>query len=249
MKVNTRFLACALVMATSLLFAASVSAQERFRIPVRGLGCWVQENAAGNPHIHSDAFSWYAMGITLIDEFHAKSKRPIIFAFSGRRVEALKEHVDRFRGKIVGVIWDYEFKTSRAEADAELRAAHRYCHEKGLPFGVVVLADPANSLRTNGVDYRRAHEFSDFLLPMLYSQWWKNQPGKTRSNHSLERAEASVPTLPLLTLKTTMTKPPLRLTPRDIEENYGDLRLETLGVWNVKDLTPDQLNALRRVVR
>lgn len=227
-----RKVALPLILTLSLVFAANVSALE---LPVTGKGCWVQQTSLDNPNIFSDVFAWYITDASnMEEEFVYQIKRPLILSFSGKSILRLKEKVDQYASRIVGVVWDYEFGATQIQAEADLKAAKDYANSKNLPFGVVVLASPSGSIKTNGVDYAKVS--ADFLMPMLYCQWWSCRPEQTAKMYAMEREIASVALLPLINLETTATATPIVLTPDQMTTNYGSLGLENVGFYNVKGM-------------
>ena len=216
-------------------------------LPFRGKGVWIQKNSMNNPLIFSDAFSWYiteAMNEPFVD----KLKGPLVMAFSGKKVAALEELIDKNRKKIVAVVWDYEFGASQSQAESDLTTAHKYANDRGLPFGVVVLANPDTSLKANGVSFSRAKDYADFLMPMLYCQWWNcDQPGKTQQAFGKAKALTDLPLIVLITLKTTQTRAPGKLAPRHIASNYGNLNPYAFAIWNVEDLDESYLGAIKQL--
>jgi hypothetical protein len=167
-------------------------------------------------------------------------------SYAGQRVDVLLAKMDQHRSRIAGVVWDYEHRgTSQEVAERDLRTAYERAKALGLAFGVVTLANPKASLRENGIDYRRLAQFADFVLPMLYAQWWGMKRTKVEQFLAEQRAETRLPIVGLVALETTMTKPPRRLTSQEIRSIYTGLRVDALAVWNVKDLSEGDVQALR----
>jgi hypothetical protein len=233
----------------SMMFLLIPSVSHSMTLPFRGKGVWIQKTSMNNPLIFSDAFSWYITAGEFIDEpFVAKLKGPLVMAFSGKNVSRLKELIDKNRKKIVAVVWDYEIGSSQSQAESDLRAAHKYANDHGLPFGVAVLANPDQSLRKNGVSYSRAKDFADFLMPMLYCQWWNcGQPEKTRQAFEKEKAATDLPLVALVAIKTSMTKTPTVLTAQNISTNYSSLNPHAFAFYNVEDLNDNHLGAIKQL--
>lgn len=243
MRRNAALLSIALVC----FMVASVAHSKD--LPFQGKGVWIQKTSMKNPLIFSDAFSWHiTVGENMDEAFVDKLKGPLVMAFSGKNVSTLKEFISKYRKKIVAVIWDYELGSSQQKAESDLKAAHKLAKDNGLPFGVVVLANPDASLRKNGVDYRRAGDFADFLLPMLYCQWWNcDQSEKTRKTFEKGRSLTDLPMVALITIKTSMTKKPKLLTSQNIQSNYRGLNPYAFAFYNVEDLDNGHLGAIRQL--
>jgi hypothetical protein len=232
-----------------LLFLLIPGLSHSMALPFRGKGVWIQKSSVNNPLIYSSAFSWYITTAEIMNGPEAgKLKGPVVLSFAGKKVELLKELIDQNKKKISAVVWDYEIGASQSQAESDLKAAYNYAHDNGLPFGVVVVANADASLRKNGVSFSRAKNFADFLMPMLYCQWWScDQPQKTQQAFEKAKAVTDLPLIVLLTLKTTMTKPPMKLSPRHIISNYDKLSPYAYAVWNVEDLDENYISAINQL--
>jgi hypothetical protein len=216
-----------------------------------GSGGWIQQNSMDNPNIYSQVFDWYITDASNMDEaFVNQLGRPLIMAFSGKNIDRLKERIDQNLGRIVAVAWDYELGSTQAQAEADLKEARAYANQRGLPFGVVVLAAPPNSIKTNGVDYGRANQFADFLMPMLYCQWWGNRANSTRETYARERQATDLPLLPVITLNATAEVLNVHVvTPEEMIANYAGLmpKPQAFCYYQLTNLNNDYLNAIRTV--
>jgi hypothetical protein len=239
----------AVLLSVTLMCLLITSVSHSKDLPFQGKGVWIQKTSMNNPLIFSDAFSWYiTVGENMNEPFIDKLKGPLVLAFSGKNVSTLKEFITKYRGKIVAVVWDYEIGSSKSQAESDLKAAHKYANDNGLPFGVVVLANPDASLRKNGVNYTQAKDFADFLLPMLYCQWWNcDQAVKTRNNFEKVKSLTDLPLVALVAIKTSMTKKPTVLTSQNIQSNYRGLSPYAFAFYNVEDLDNAHLGAIRQL--
>lgn len=214
------------------------------QVPVSGKGCWIQQSSKTNPLIYDPAFSWYVTDSSNMDEdFVLAIQRPLIMSFSGKNVSAFQRKVTLYAGRIVAAMWDYEFGASQAQAELDLKAAHEHCKSLGIPFGVVVLATPAGSLKSNGVDYDKVT--ADFLMPMLYCQWWGDRATQTAKVWAMEQAATTLPLIPLINLETSATTVPMLLNPASMWNNYGPLQFSEVGIYNVAKMTSVDLDAFK----
>jgi hypothetical protein len=233
------------------------SAETGYGIPVTGKGLWLQQKTSENPAAYAETWDWYIACSGIMDDelLEKLDGKPIMMAFCSKTLTGFKKNVDRFEGRILGVVWDYEAinvnsgkPITRKKAEADLTAARDYVHAKGLPFGVVVQDDPENSLKKNGVDYHRADQFADFLMPMIYPQWWDNVSFYTWYNYQLEVAATAVPLLPLGAIETTSKKLTYKvLTPEDITKHYNLLhppQPQGIGFWGAARLDESYLEAI-----
>ena len=214
-------------------------------LPMKGIGCWVQKTSLDNPNIYSDVFGWYVADTSIIDSFDNKAKKPLFMSYAGQDADPLIKKMQEKKGKITGVIWDYEHEnTSQDVAEGNLKKAYRAAKDLNLWFGVALLANPKASLRKNGVSYENAESFADFLMPMLYVQWFGMKRQKLDNFLSDERRATKLPIIATMTIETTKTKPPKKLTPGEIVGIYKGLPADGFAVWNVKDLDKEYVRAL-----
>ena len=214
-------------------------------LPMKGIGCWVQKTSQDNPHIYSDVFGWYVADTAIIDAFDNKAKKPLFMSYAGQDSDFLIKKMQEKKGKITGVIWDYEHEgTSQNVAEGDLKKAYRAAKDLNLWFGVAIVANPKASLRRNGVSYENAESFADFLMPMLYVQWFGMKREKIENFLRDGRRATKLPILALMTIETTKTKPPKKLTPNEIVSIYKGLPADGFAVWNVKDLDKEYVGAL-----
>jgi len=214
-------------------------------LPMKGVGCWVQKTSLDNPHIYSDVFGWYIADAAIIDSFDNKRGKPLFMSYAGKDTDLLIKKMQEKKGKITGVIWDYEHEhTLQDVAEGDLKKAYRSAKDLNLWFGVALLANPKASLRKNGVSYENAASFADFLMPMMYVQWFGMKRQKLENFLGDERQATRLPIIVLLTIETTKTKPPKKMTPNEIVSIYKGLPADGFGVWNVKDLDTEYVRAL-----
>jgi hypothetical protein len=218
-------------------------------LPFSGKGCWVQDRSMDNPHIFSDVFSWYVVsGSNMEEEFVGNLDRPIFMAVTMKKPERVKEKIDQYAKRIVGVIWDYEFpETPQQVAEADLTEIYNYAHSKGLLFGIAVLSSPERSKTVNGVDYKRAEQFADFLMPILYCQWWGCKESQTAGNYEAELRATNLPLVVTVALETVSTSvKDSVLTVGQLTSNYGMLVPPPPGFcfWSVANLDEDYLTAI-----
>jgi hypothetical protein len=220
--------------------------------PFLGKGCWVQDRSMDNPHIFSDVFTWYVVsGSNMEEEFVGNLERPIFMAITMKKPERVKEKIDLYANRIVGVIWDYEFPdTPQDVAEADLTVIYNYAHSKGLLFGIAVLSSPERSKAVNGVDYKRAERFADFLMPILYCQWWGCKESQTTANYEGEVRATNLPLVVTVALETVSTSvKDSVLTVENLTNNYGTLTPPPLGFcfWSVANLDEDYLRTIERL--
>lgn len=238
-----------MVMIT-LIFLAEMSIKDCIaqKLPVEGIGCWVQKKSVDNPSIYSDIFGWYIMTGSILNDFVNKKNKPLFMAFGGEdtdNVDKLIGEMKQYRDRIKGVVWDYESKgTPQNVAEKNLRAAYSATQQLGLLLGVVVKANPDQSLKVNGISYTNAATFSDFLMPMMYVQRYKMKRDRMENLLELQRARTKLPLITIIALETTMTNPPQRLKPHEIVNIYKGLPTDAFCVWNVEDLNNNDIRAL-----
>jgi hypothetical protein len=214
-----------------------------------GKGCWVQDRSMDNLNIFSDVFSWYVVsGSNMEDDYVQNLKRPIFMATTMKNPEKVKEKIDRYASQIVGVIWDYEFPgTPQEVAEASLTEIYRYAHSQGLLFGITVLANPEKSKTTNGIDYKRAEQFADFLMPLVYCQWWGCKESQTAANYQAEGRATDLPLVVTVALETVSSsvKDPV-LTLDALTSNYSNLSPPPPGYcfWSVGNLDAGYLQVI-----
>jgi hypothetical protein len=126
--------------------------------------------------------------------------------------------------------------------------ARNYANAKGLPFGVVVLANPEASLKKNGVSYKRAKDFADFLMPMLYCQWWScERDDKTIRAFKEEQSQTDLPLVVLIALKTLHTSKQNIIAPNQITKNFGSLNPYAFAFYQVEDLNEGYIGAINKL--
>lgn len=198
-----------------------------FDVLTTGNCAWIQKNNFTNPCIYSDKFRWFIVNENVMNKKSVMELgRPVVMNFGyAVTVDYVKKTIDRYRDRIIGVIWDYEGGYTQDRAESELSEVHRYCKGLGLKFGVCVLQGSSNSLAVNGVAYDRAHLFCDFLAPMIYCQWWNKDPAATREIYkACVRESYTVPMVMVVNLQTTMA--PIEnpvLSVREMFKNYYEL--------------------------
>jgi len=214
-------------------------------LPMKGIGCWVQKTSLDNPHIYSDVFGWYVTDVSVIDSFDNKEKKPLFMSYAGQNADLLIRKMREKKEKITGVIWDYEHEnTPQNVAEGDLKKAYRAAKDLNLWFGVAILANPKASLKKNGVSYENAESFADFLMPMMYVQWFGMKRQKLENFLIDERQKTKLPIIAVMTIESMQTKPPRKLTPNEIISIYKGLRSDGFAVWNVKDLDKEYVSAL-----
>ena len=216
--------------------------------PIEGIGCWVQNNSNDNLLIYSDVFDWYIAHGNNLDNFINKKNKPLFMAFGGKDVDKLIATMKHYKSRIIGVVWDYEEKgTPKNVAEKNLRSAHAAAKQLGLLFGVVVKPDPGLSLKVNGISYADAASFSDFLMPMMYVQWYQMKKDKMEKLLEVQRSLTKLPIIAVIALETTMMKPPRKITPSEIVTIYKRLPVDAFCVWNVKNLSDEYIQALSNI--
>jgi hypothetical protein len=228
-----------------ILFVCPQPSKAASTLPLKGIGCWVQKTSLDNPRIYSDVFGWYIADVSIIDSFDNKTKKPLFMSYAGQNADFLIKKMQEKKGEITGVIWDYEHKnTPQDVAEGDLRKAYRAAKDLKLLFGIAVLANPNASLRKNGVSYENAESFADFLMPMMYVQWFGMKRQKLENFLSNERRATKLPIIAVMTIESVQTKPPIKLTPNDIVGIYKGLPADGFAVWNVKDIDNEHVRAL-----
>jgi hypothetical protein len=238
------------VIIATLMFLAEISIKNcaAQNLPVEGIGCWVQQDSINNPLIYSDIFGWYITHGSNFKDFVNKKNKPLFLAFGGKDADNLIDGMKQYRDRIKGVVWDYESRGNPQHiAEKNLKEAYSAAQQLGLLFGVVVKPEPDRSLNVNGISYTNAASFSDFLMPMMYVQWYQMKREKLEKLLELQRAESKLPLIALIALETTETKPPRKLEPHEIVNIYRGLPIDAFCVWNVKDLNDDHIRALSKL--
>ena len=219
-------------------------------MPTKGTGCWVQVNSINNPHIYSDVFSWYIMPIALLKDFKDTRNRPVFWGFSGKSPEALISMLDEYKGRIAGVVWNYEITGNRENSEKDLRAAYLKAKSLNMSFGICISMNPETASRLIGIEYRHADKFADFVMPMLYVQSFSglkypllsHRRQKVEEMVAFEKRESPVPIVPVIALATTQR--PKSITPDELVQVYKDLPVPAFAVWNVQTLNEDYLGAI-----
>jgi hypothetical protein len=205
------------------------------RVPPLGLGkvgAWIQPNSVDAALSYRFA-QWFVADWRVIKQVSEKAgDKPVLIAFGAEYMGKVEDAEWQRIPKIRGVVLDYETGQTREQTERELIRIYRYLHGKGYLVGVSTLARPASSLKSNGVDFRRANLYCDFLLPQVYSRIWNNDPSETVKRYTEGLRESSVPVVPVIAYATTK-KNPGRLTPDDVIRNYRPLELPSVVVWNV----------------
>jgi hypothetical protein len=241
-----------LMLAVVLSVIAQIAVAEDPLALLRGKGCWIQERSLFNDNITSEVFDWYVVAGGLMSDPLVIAKippgRPIFMATTFKEADNVMKRIDMNVGKIVGVIWDFEFpRTKLAVAEPKMKEVHEYAKSKGLLFGVAVVANPQKSRILNGIDYKRAEKFADFLLPMLYCQWWGCRESRTLAIYNDEVKRTTLPLVPIVALETTSdrVKEPI-LGKEAMASNYGTLSPAPLGYcfWSVANLDKEYLTVI-----
>lgn len=213
-------------------------------LPMKGVGCWVQKTSLDNPNIYSGVFGWYIVDLSIMP-FDNKKNNPLFISFAGKNADELIRGMEKYKDKIAGAVWDWEFKgMSQDIAEASLKKAYSRAKELGLLFGLVISPGVQSNIR-HGVDLKRADTFSDFIMPMMYAQ----RPEFGMKRGILERLiknEREVTRLPIIVLMAIeSTKPqPKKIAPGEIVSIYKGLPVDGFAVWNVKDLDDQYTRAL-----
>jgi hypothetical protein len=238
-----------LVVIAFIFMALTVSKESMaLTLPLKGTGCWVQKTSLDNPLIYSDVFGWYVADISVIDSFNNKSNKPLFMSYTKQEPDFLIEKMKQYKGKIAGVVWDYEIKdTPQNVAERDLKKAYLQAKALNLLFGVFVWANPKNSLKVNGVSYENASSFADFLMPMLYAQLYDMKREKLEKLISKEKAATRLPLIATITIETTRKSLQKKITPEEIVSIYKNLPVDGFCVWNVKDLNGEHIKALSAV--
>ena len=219
-------------------------------LPIHGVGCWVLKTSVHNPFIYSDVFDWYAVDYDALDSFKIdKVNKPLFIAFYSKfNADFIIKEMEKYKGKITGVIWDFEIaNTPQTVAEKDFKKIHARAKALNLKFGISTWPNPKNSLKTNGVSYRNAPSFADFLIPQLYAQRHKYSREKLLDLLSMERKETNIPIVCCLTIETIKTTPPQTLTPAQILGFYKNLPVSGYLVWNTKLLDTTYINALSQL--
>lgn len=259
-----------IMLLCGVLCLPAIGRAESIPLTITGKGCWLQKNSLSNPAVSSDAFSWYITDSSNMVDAYALAgslHRPLIMSYSGEYPGELINDgglIDLHWEKIVAVVWDYEPATpaSPTKVVEYMQNAYKKAHSKGLPFGIAVLSNPEDSKTTNRIDYANAPSFADFLMPMLYCQWWSCKSDTTKSlfqgEQDATRTTPMDPPLPLVVLTAIRASGPLLgcdpslsvITPRLLLDNYAPLAAmpdppKALGFYNVKDLDVALLSAIK----
>jgi hypothetical protein len=198
------------------------------------VGAWIQPNSVDSALPYRFA-QWFVADWRVIKQVSEKAgDKPVLIAFGAEYMGKVEDAEWQRIPKIRGVVLDYETGQTREHAERELIKIYRYLHGKGYLVGVSTLARPASSLKSNGVDFRKASLYCDFLLPQLYSRIWNNDPSETVKRYAEGLRESSVPVVPVITYATTK-KNPGRITPDNVIRNYRPLELPNIVVWNVRE--------------
>lgn len=221
-----------------------------FDVLTTGNCAWIQKNNFMNPFIYSDKFNWFIVNENIMSKKQVKEiTRPIVMNFGyAVTTEHVQKTIDKYRDRIIGVIWDYEGGYSQERSELELMEVHLHCQDCNLPFGVCVLQGSENSLANNGVAYERAHLFCDFLAPMIYCQWWNKDPKLTRAIYSACVEQSyTVPMVMVVNLQTTMApiENPIMSIP-ELFRNYFELEPRPYRIiwYGLKILSEEYLWAI-----
>jgi hypothetical protein len=209
--------------------------QKRFPpLDLGKVGAWIQPNSVDSSLAYEFS-QWFIADWRVIKEVKQRSAgKPILIAFGHRHLDQVQDVVRENLQLIRGVVLDYEPGATPEKAEKVLLPLYRHLHGLGLKVGISTLARPSSSLKTNGVDFSKAHLFSDFLLPQLYSRIWNNAPSETTRRYLEGLSNSSVPVIPVITYATT-EKNPGKVSPEDVVRNYRHLDLPCVVVWNVRD--------------
>jgi hypothetical protein len=210
--------------------------RKALNLNVSGIGVWVQQTSLNNPWIFGQQTSWFVCDASIISKVAAQSGgRSIYLATSSRRSDGFIEKAIMHKSSISGLIWDYEQGHTAEEARFDLGKVHAFAKSNNLFFGVAALVVPSGSKERNGVDYAEAKTYCDFLMPMLYPQWHNHNPKKTLNKYKTAIKAASVPLLPIIAYQSSSEKIPpdqATLTSQRLLDNFTDLRLDAICVWN-----------------
>lgn len=213
-------------------------------LSMKGIGCWVQKNSMDNPFIYSDVFGWYVTDIANMETFENKKNKPLYISYAGKNPDVLINSMIKHKDKIVGALWDWEFKgTSQDVAESALKRAYAKAKELGISFGIVIQPGIKQNLN-NGIDLTKADSFADFLMPMMYVQWFGMKRERIERHLINERQVTKLPIVAVMTIETTATKPPKKITPQEIIKIYKGLSVDGFCVWNVKDIDNEYIRAL-----
>lgn len=213
-------------------------------LPIQGIGCWVQKTSTDNPFIYSDTFDWYVTDMSNMKFFINKNKKPLFISHAGEDPDILIEGIDKYKDKIVGALWDWEFTgMSQDTAESSLKKVYEKAKKSKLLFGIVIRPGIKQNLKS-GIDLTRAHSYADFIMPMMYAQWFGMKRSKIEQLLYNERKATKLPIVAVLTIESTMTKPPRKLTPQEIISLYKGLGVDGFCVWNVRDLNADYIRSI-----
>ncbi len=258
------------------------------------IGAWPTSanNAVKNDLMNDEVFGWQVFSASTFksycnqypNECSFSNKRSIILSYApkadnteqglNRKIETLQNNVDSllanpaYKQKIKGINWDWEYSSnspiSYDLAYSTLKKVYDYAHSKGLIFGLTVQPGDAG-LKNAGIDLTKVKDYSDFLMPMEYVQWWVKEGSsckdtaisesecwakrKERLNRDLLKFQAvrdsGVKVVVLSTIETTATKPIERLSACRMYDVYKNVIADNLAdgfvVWNLKDLSADYI--------
>jgi hypothetical protein len=234
------------VVILSMLFILFVSVTPAASaLPMKGIGCWVQRTSLDNPNIYADVFGWYVADAGIIKDFENKKNKPLLMSFAGKDPDKLIKAMETNKDRISGVVWDWErqFKgISQDMAEEYLNKIHSKAKELGIVFGLVI--QPGVRQKGKGIDLTRADSFADFIMPMLYVQWFKMKRGQIEKLVNKERQATRLPIIALLTIETTAAKAARKLAPDEIISIYKGLPVDGFAVWNVRELDAEYVRAL-----
>jgi hypothetical protein len=227
----------------------TLTAKSTSQLPLKGVGCWVQKPTLKNPFIYSDVCSWYVADFSIMDSFDNKLNRPVFMSYAKKSdPDFLIEKMKQYKSKIVGVIWDYEVRdTPQSVAERDIKKAYTQAKDLNLSFGVFLWANPKNSLRVNGVSYENAHNFADFLMPMLYVQLYDMRREKLEELIRMEKSLTRLPLIATLTLETTRKSLKKKISPQEIVSIYKNLPVDGFCVWNLRNLDEEYVKALSAI--
>jgi hypothetical protein len=236
------------VMLAALLLLGSpslVDAAERPSWLPKGIGCWPLKAQLAHPLIGSEVFGWYITDVSNLDDFKPPGNRPLFASFAGHKAEVFLEKLEKHRDRIAGAVWDYEHRGTPVDvAERELQAVHAALKSWGKPFGVTSFA-ASRAAAQAGIDYQRARGYADFLMPMMYAQWFGMRREPMEGMLAKTKQASRLPVIALLALETTKTKPPRLLTPAELRDLHKGLRVDGFAIWNIKGLEPAHLEALK----
>jgi hypothetical protein len=206
-----------------------------------GNGAWLQPNSINNQYI--DSFDWFIVDANDMETI--QTDKPIIMAYSGRYSNELEKKTSQYQNQIAGVIIDYEFLwMTQKEAEKDIKAMWEVVKSYNLTMGVVVLPGPWTSRQLYGVSYQRAYLFCDYLMPMLYHQWWVNGEETIADRWEKEKNVTSVPLYPITAIQTI--KPQITITSEDLRNTLGILqpRPDSMVFWNIRKLNRSMMEVI-----